>query len=1051
MSKNEDVIELGSSDEEAKPTPKKRKLPDAMVVIPGQRPLKFVRSNSTIIQKAVNPANTAPLLKKPITFRNINNNCNAPILKKMISTPTPGPVIQSFQNNIKIPVAPQMLALNPLGYIKSLTKQVTVKKMSSNKKPKSSTNILQGSKLLTNLPPGLTIKPVSQPSVSSKKREINIYRPKKYESSVEIDEEESFQSSSGSPNWYLRPEDQGYNMQPSYVDTDVLMGSNTDFSMEEHNNMEPDALKYVEIVIEDSPVKHDNETRKEFAITIEDSPVKPITRKAKYIESNSDKLDKTPLSKKKLQYPKDTNVEKQVVEIEIDICESNFNCNDSKEPICQNLNDQESEKSEKKKDESLMKDISEGIAQKESNEEQKKVCDEFHPEYQKFIDLCFELENSSDMNKIVDKKIKAYYKQCPKEYIESEEFIEMVSSKVTLIKASPEKMYLYIKDIVDELNLQRKMNKIFVAKKNLDKATNNEEDIDEFSYDYKRQRQIRKLEKTVKKLHRAIQKLEEQEVDFEDDEDSVYLLTERYKERLVKVYEKLCQVTNTKMPSEPRIHLEARSGQPSGPARNLEAWINKKVPIGTPLPFPDFHDVVQCVRDANKDDRLGWSEMEIMDEARDLFTRCGRKLQRRRQENEWRIASSRVAHHADPAEDSADLRNMFEENKKSAISKETELLNKYVEKQNQMKLEAVEIGEKEAEESPIESGEDDDVTEESSSLDDKQKRKYTIKKLIEEKTKKNEVKKNNSQDMEDTQNKDETKERDTKIDESNTKPDNNESENMEVQSSIKSVEENHEKKEIEPDKDDNMRDSDDGTIASGVDELNLLEKLYSENEINSSQESSDSDASVMTLDTIELDSDTENSRLQSIDVISIENSSYSENESSVDCHDQNSIKNSTEKTNKEIVENILLALSDDETSCAVENIGDCINLRDDNISITESTLDGENIEKRNIDSVLENNAIQISVTNVNNDSDNANCDENIADSRTCLDDSGVNNEVQNIPDACGSGVENIDSQIYKEKIKADCIDNVISNEGSVNKEHNVKENESNNQNTTVSC
>lgn len=46
-------------------------------------------------------------------------------------------------------------------------------------------------------------------------------------------------------------------------------------------------------------------------------------------------------------------------------------------------------------------------------------------------------------------------------------------------------------------------------------------------FDAKRQRQIRKLEKTIKKLHRAIQKLEEQEVDFDDEEDSVYILTER--------------------------------------------------------------------------------------------------------------------------------------------------------------------------------------------------------------------------------------------------------------------------------------------------------------------------------------------------------------------------------------------------------------------------------------------------------------------------------------------------------------------------------------------
>ena len=366
-----------------------------------------------------------------------------------------------------------------------------------------------------------------------------------------------------------------------------------------------------------------------------------------------------------------------------------------------------------------------------------------------------------------------------------------------------------------------------------------------------------------------------------------------------------------------------------------------------------------------------------------------------------------------------------------------------------MKLEAVEIGDKEADESPVESGEDEDLTEESSSLDDKQKRKHTLKKLIEEKTKKNEEKKINSQDIEDTQSIDETKVTDTKIAESNiNKSNNDESENMEVN---KSVEEKHEEKETDPDKDD-MRDSDDGTNASGVDELNLLEKLYSENEINSSQESSDSDASIITLDTIESDSDTENSQSQPIDVISIENSSYSENESSMDCHDQDSIKNSTEKTNKEIVENILLASSDDEeTSCTVENIVDCINLKDDNISITETTLDGESVEKQNVDSVIENNVTQISEFNDNNDSDIAKCDDNSADSLTCLNDSGVNSEVQNILDACGSGVKNVDSQINKERVNDGCIDHEISNEASVINENNVKENESNNQNPTVFC
>lgn len=97
----------------------------------------------------------------------------------------------------------------------------------------------------------------------------------------------------------------------------------------------------------------------------------------------------------------------------------------------------------------------------------------------------------------------------------------------------------------------------------------------------------------------------------------------RYKERLVRVYEKLCQMTNTKMPSEPRIHIEARPGRPLGPAKKLEMWINKKVPIGTPLPFPDFHDVLRCVREANSEDRLGWNEVDIMEEGRLVTTEEG--------------------------------------------------------------------------------------------------------------------------------------------------------------------------------------------------------------------------------------------------------------------------------------------------------------------------------------------------------------------------------------------------------------------------------------------
>lgn len=62
--------------------------------------------------------------------------------------------------------------------------------------------------------------------------------------------------------------------------------------------------------------------------------------------------------------------------------------------------------------------------------------------------------------------------------------------------------------------------------------------------------------------------------------------------------------------------------------------------------------------------------------ARDLFSRCGKKLQRRRQENEWRLAISRIPHDVDPAEESVELKKKLDLNQFEASKREAELLNK---------------------------------------------------------------------------------------------------------------------------------------------------------------------------------------------------------------------------------------------------------------------------------------------------------------------------------------------------------------------------------------
>lgn len=277
--------------------------------------------------------------------------------------------------------------------------------------------------------------------------------------------------------------------------------------LEKQNNKEQDTSKFIEITIEDSPAKPQPKSKRacevsELAITIDDSPVKGASTKPASPSGSDEETtsSKDKHSKKKLEYPK-TAKEPETVEIEIqlnpvkdgiqnddeidsqnsvepeivEIVESplkpteSFHANTPKKRIQQkpqpSMNDNISLSVPKRKFKldtsatSSAHKIHHYIQSKLNKVKTYNTPGEFHPVYQSFIDLCFRLENSEDMSKIVEKKIKAYYRQVPKEYTESEMFTDMVSSKMNAMKAGPEKMYLYIKDIVDELNLQRKIAK----------------------------------------------------------------------------------------------------------------------------------------------------------------------------------------------------------------------------------------------------------------------------------------------------------------------------------------------------------------------------------------------------------------------------------------------------------------------------------------------------------------------------------------------------------------------------------------------------------------
>lgn len=51
-------------------------------------------------------------------------------------------------------------------------------------------------------------------------------------------------------------------------------------------------------------------------------------------------------------------------------------------------------------------------------------------------------------------------------------------------------------------------------------------------------------------------------------------------------------------------------------------------------------------------------------------------MQRRRQENEWRIAASRISVELDPAENNQELKQKLDHNQKIAAKKEADVFNK---------------------------------------------------------------------------------------------------------------------------------------------------------------------------------------------------------------------------------------------------------------------------------------------------------------------------------------------------------------------------------------
>lgn len=142
-----------------------------------------------------------------------------------------------------------------------------------------------------------------------------------------------------------------------------------------------------------------------------------------------------------------------------------------------------------------------------------------------FLEACRKADPSNDMQMLIDKKLIRYYRMVHPDFINSKSFRKNVERVSADIEANPSLVYLKITGIIEELKIRKKSNTTVMSNEEVTGSTGNE----------KKDKQLKKLNKALYILKKKIANLEEEEVDFEEDHNSSYMMVERHKKRAWEV------------------------------------------------------------------------------------------------------------------------------------------------------------------------------------------------------------------------------------------------------------------------------------------------------------------------------------------------------------------------------------------------------------------------------------------------------------------------------------------------------------------------------------
>ncbi|XP_078039337.1 daxx-like protein isoform X2 [Augochlora pura] len=373
-----------------------------------------------------------------------------------------------------------------------------------------------------------------------------------------------------------------------------------------------------------------------------------------------------------------------------------------------------------------------------------------------FISLCLQKDRSDDM-KVITNKLKRRYEQLDQVSANSEAFIDFINEKRNHIMKTKNQLYTHIVDVNNEMKkmcsgkstlLSNNKNTTLAKQKlcndnselassddtrtnNIDNTVVNENKVANDEGDPKEsttQKKIKLVLKTMEMCEKHIKKLEEAEVNFDDEDNSNYMRLERYKHRMVDLYNKYCQYTGENVDAE-RPYLRPKHLSTTGIQtvdHAITNFINSKVSklrnlkkVGTfvnAVIFPDYKDILDCVEKCNKSNNLELDAKQQQRIAKKAFVEVGEYLQRSRRNDYWDTFSLFLENQEDdPATKDPELQQKLLQNKQEGEQRLTNVFNEFVKKQEDVKygiLDGKTSSSEEDEEESLENDEEDNNNDE---------------------------------------------------------------------------------------------------------------------------------------------------------------------------------------------------------------------------------------------------------------------------------------------------------------------------------------------------